>query len=128
MTGFDRSRDGQITTIPRPEESPRPLWRQMLADTLGMDVSFPEGHEGSGFGAALLGMQALGLVPSIDVAADMVRIADTVRPDPSAAATYAALRPVFAELYNALLPTYRSLRRLSPGLPVDADDAASTPR
>ncbi len=102
-----------------------PLWRQMLADTLGMDVSFPEGHEGSGFGAALLGMQALGLVPSIDVAADMVRISDTVRPDPSAAATYAALRPVFAELYNALMPTYRSLRRLAPGLPIDAE---STPR
>ena len=96
-----------------------PLWRQMLADTLGMDVSFPEGHEGSSFGAALLGMQALGLVPSIDVAADMVRISDTVRPDPAASATYAALRPVFAELYNALMPTYRSLRRLAPSLPVD---------
>jgi gluconokinase len=99
-----------------------PLWRQMLADTLSMDISFPEGHEGSSFGAALLGMQALGLVPSIDVAADMVRISDTVRPDASASATYAALRPVFAELYNALMPTYRSLRRLSPSLPVDPVD------
>lgn len=100
-----------------------PLWRQMLADTLGMDVSFPAGHEGSSFGAALLGMQALGLVPSIDVAADMVEIEDTVRPDASAAATYAALRPVFAELYHALLPTYRSLRRLAPSLPLDDEDA-----
>ncbi|MFL6128158.1 MAG: gluconokinase [Mycobacteriales bacterium] len=96
-----------------------PLWRQMLADTLALDVSFPAGHEGSSFGAALLGMQALGLVPSIDVAADMVEIEDTVRPDPAASATYAALRPVFAELYNALMPTYRSLRRLSPSLPLD---------
>ena len=49
----------------------------------------------------------------------MVRISDTVRPDPAASATYAALRPVFAELYNALMPTYRSLRRLAPSLPVD---------
>ena len=39
-----------------------PLWRQMLADVLGMDVGFPAGHEGSSFGAALLGMQALGLL------------------------------------------------------------------
>ena len=39
-----------------------PLWRQILADTLGLDVRFPAGHEGSGFGAALLGMHALGLV------------------------------------------------------------------
>ena len=96
-----------------------PLWRQMLADTLGMDVLFPAGHEGSSFGAALLGMQALGLVPSIDVAGQMVQIQDTVRPDAAAAATYAALRPIFAELYDALLPAYRSLRRLAPGLPVE---------
>ncbi|HEV7655867.1 MAG TPA: gluconokinase [Mycobacteriales bacterium] len=96
-----------------------PLWRQILADTLGMDVQFPAGHEGSGFGAALLGMQALGLVDSIDVAADLVRIEDTVRPDASASGVYASLRPVFAELYDALVPTYRSLRRLAPQLPLD---------
>ncbi|MFC5924634.1 gluconokinase [Micromonospora vulcania] len=93
------------------------LWRQMLADVLGLPVSFPAGHEGSSFGAALLGMQALGLIPSIDVAADLVRIEETVRPDPAAAATYASLLPLFAELYDALVPTFTSLRRLAPGLP-----------
>lgn len=95
-----------------------PLWRQILADTLDMDVQFPAGHEGSSFGAALLGMQALGLVESIDVAADLVEIKDTVRPNAAAAGVYAALRPVFAELYDALVPTYRSLRRLAPQLPL----------
>jgi len=90
-----------------------PLWRQILADTLGLDIRFPAGHEGSGFGAALLGMHALGLVGSLDVAADLVRIEDTVRPDPSAAAVYAALRPVFSDLYDALVPTFRSLHGLS---------------
>ncbi|TWJ23807.1 gluconokinase [Micromonospora endolithica] len=94
-----------------------PLWRQMLADVLGMPVRFPAGHEGSGFGAALLGMQALGLVASIDVAADLVEISETVRPDPAASATYAALLPLFSELYDALVPTFTSLRRLAPGLP-----------
>ncbi|MFG1887487.1 gluconokinase [Micromonospora sp. NPDC049051] len=93
-----------------------PLWRQMLADVLGMPVHFPAGHEGSGFGAALLGMQALGLIPSIDVAADLVRIEQTARPDPAAAAAYAALLPLFGQLYDALLPTFTSLRRLAPGL------------
>ncbi len=96
-----------------------PLWRQILADALGLDVRFPAGHEGSGFGAALLGMYALGLVDSLDVAADLVRIEDTVWPDPSAAAVYAALRPVFADLYDALVPTFRSLHGLSGRLPVD---------
>ena len=95
-----------------------PLWRQMLADVLGMPVHFPAGHEGSSFGAALLGMQALGLIPSIDVAADLVRIESTVRPDLAAAATYAALRPIFSELYHALAPSFTSLRRLEPSLPL----------
>ena len=55
------------------------LWRQMLADTLGMPIGFPAGHEGSAFGAALLGMQALGLVEGIDRAAELVGIEEVVR-------------------------------------------------
>jgi gluconokinase len=95
----------------------------MLADALGMEVQFPAGHEGSSFGAALLGMQALGLVESIDVAADLVHIQETVHPEPAAAATYAALLPLFAELYGALVPTYTSLRRLSPTMRLHASPA-----
>ncbi|MFB9239425.1 gluconokinase [Plantactinospora siamensis] len=90
-----------------------PLWRQLLADALGMDVQFPAGHEGSSFGAALLGMQALGLIPSVDVAADLVEITETVQPEPKAAETYAALLPLFADLYDALGPTYQALRRFT---------------
>ncbi len=92
------------------------LWRQILADVLGMPVWFPAGNEGSSFGAALLGMEALGLIESIDVAADLVKIDETVRPDPAAAATYAALLPLFSGLYDALVPTFTSLRRLAPSL------------
>ena len=94
-----------------------PLWRQLLADALGTEVHFPAGSEGSSFGAALLGMQALGLVASIDVAADLVQIEQVVRPDPRGAAACAALRPVFAELHHALLPSFAALRRLAPELP-----------
>jgi gluconokinase len=95
-----------------------PLWRQMLADALGIEIQFPAGHEGSSFGAALLGMQALGLIKSVELAADLVKIDDIVRPDPAAAAVYASLLPVFSELYEALLPTFSSLRRLAPSLPI----------
>jgi gluconokinase len=96
-----------------------PFWRQLLADVLDMEIGFPAGHEGSSFGAALLGMEALGLVDSIDVAADLVEITETVRPQPAVAATYRSLQPVFTELYSALVPTFTSLRRLTPGLPID---------
>lgn len=96
-----------------------PLWRQMLADVLDMEVHFASGHEGSSFGAALLGMEALGLVPSIDIAADLVALADVVTPHPAAAAVYRSLRPIVSDLYQALLPTFTSLRRLAPSLPGD---------
>ena len=96
-----------------------PLWRQILADALGLPCGSRPGTRGPGFGAALLGMQALGLIESLDVAADLVRIEETVRPDPAAAAVYAALLPLFAELYDALVPTFRSLRGLSGRLPAE---------
>jgi gluconokinase len=87
------------------------LWRQMLADVLGMPVGYPAGHEGSAFGAALLGMQALGIVASIDRAAELVGIDEVVEPDRAAAAVYAELLPVFADLYDALGPAFAALER-----------------
>ncbi|MEU5941868.1 gluconokinase [Micromonospora sp. NPDC047548] len=102
-----------------------PLWRQMLTDALGMPVRFPAGHEDSTFGAALLGMQALGLIPSIEVATDLVEIDETLRPDPAAAATYAALLPLFSELYDALVPTFASLRRLAPSVSPEPSPTAT---
>ena len=81
----------------------------VLAAALGMPVGFPAGHEGSAFGAALLGMQALGLVASIDRAAELVGIDAVVEPDPAAAAVYAELLPTFARLYDDLSPAFRAL-------------------
>jgi gluconokinase len=88
------------------------LWRQMLCDALGQPVGFPEGHQGSGFGAALLGMEALGLIASFDRAAELIGIDETRAPDPAAAATYAAMQPIFASLYDALTPAFAQLRDL----------------
>jgi gluconokinase len=88
------------------------LWRQMLCDALGRPVGFPEGHQGSGFGAALLGMEALGLIASFDHAAQLIGIDELREPEPAAAATYAAMRPVFAGLHDALTPAFEQLRGL----------------
>jgi gluconokinase len=87
------------------------LWRQMLADALGMPIGFPAGHEGSAFGAALLAMDALGLVEGIDRAAQLVEIEDVVEPEAGAAGVYADLLPTFASLYDALAPAFRALER-----------------
>jgi gluconokinase len=39
-----------------------PFWRQLLADALHRPVTYPEADHGSAFGAALLGLQGVGLV------------------------------------------------------------------
>jgi gluconokinase len=91
------------------------FWRQMLADVLRQPIGFTEHREGSGFGAALLGMQALGMIESLDVAADLVRIAEVVEPDPEAAARYDELLPVFGSLYEALMPVSAKLRSIGDG-------------
>ena len=73
-------------------------------------LRFPDGHEGSAFGAALLGMSALGIVDSIELAAELVQIDSVSKPDEEAAAVYARQLPLFAALYDALAPTFRALR------------------
>jgi gluconokinase len=91
------------------------LWRQMLCDALGQDVGFPDGHQGSGFGAALLGMEALGVIASFDRAAELIAVDQVLTPDPGAAAVYAAMLPIFDALYDALGPAFAQLRDLPPG-------------
>jgi gluconokinase len=78
------------------------LWRQILADVLDRPVGFAAAHEGSAFGAALLGMEALGLVESIDRTAGLVAIDEVVEPDREAAAVYAGQRPAFVAVADAL--------------------------
>jgi gluconokinase len=88
------------------------LWRQMLCDALGQDVGFLEGHQGSGFGAALLGMEALGVIASFDRAAELIAVDEIRTPDPAASATYASMLPIFDALYDALGPAFAQLRDL----------------
>jgi gluconokinase len=89
-----------------------PLWRQILCDALGSAIGFPQNHHGSGFGAALLGMEALGIVATIDLAADLIALDEIRRPDAAAAAIHAATLPTFAALNDALTPTFLALREL----------------
>lgn len=93
------------------------LWRQILSDVLDMPVGYGDTEQGSCLGAALLGMDALGIVDSIDDAAALVAITENTRPDPSAVSIYRSLRPVFDELSAALVPAFRSLRAAAPTPP-----------
>jgi gluconokinase len=75
------------------------LWRQILADVTDMEIGFPTAREGAALGAAMLGMEALGVVHNTDVADS---IDEVVAPDPAAAAVYARQRPAFVAVADAL--------------------------
>ncbi|MBP2340242.1 gluconokinase [Saccharothrix coeruleofusca] len=79
-----------------------PLWASVLASTLGLPLEVAEDSEGSGVGAALLAWRALGELPSLEVAADLVVPTRTIEPDPEAVAHYLRARPGVERLYQAL--------------------------
>jgi gluconokinase len=86
--------------------------RQLFTDVVGSEIRFTGATEGSAFGAALLGMQALGLIETVEMAADLVPIEEARSPDPDAAALYLRQRAIFDGLYEPLEPTFRALHRL----------------
>ncbi|WP_425058877.1 Xylulose kinase [Sporomusa carbonis] len=75
------------------------VWLQILADVLGREISLPNVEEGAAFGAAILGFYTLGLLPSIDVAVDMVGIKKTFIPNPNNYATYEKLYTMYEQVY-----------------------------
>jgi gluconokinase len=93
------------------------LWRRILASAFARPVGFAASPEGSSLGAALLGMAALGLLDSLDRAADIVTVASTEHPDRVEAEVYARLLPIFDAAYDALVPAFADLRALADALP-----------
>jgi gluconokinase len=85
------------------------LWRGILAAALGRPVGFAASAEGSGLGAALLGMTALGMIDSLDAAAELVAVTEVVEPDPAATEVYAALLPAFTAAQDAVAPIVQAL-------------------
>lgn len=94
------------------------LWRAILAGVLGRPIGFAASPEGSSLGAALLGMTSLGMLESLDRAAELVAVTHVERPDPADAEAYARLLPHFESAYAALSPTSAALADLQDVLPV----------
>jgi xylulokinase len=76
------------------------LWRQIQADVYGHEVEIVEAEEGAAYGAAILAGVGAGMWKSVDEACSaVVRVAQTVQPEPDAVkvmnASYAAYRRVY---------------------------------
>ncbi len=85
------------------------MWRQMLADVFDREVIVPEGIESSCFGAAMMGLHALGELASLDEVAGLVGATFRHVPEPASAAVYARLMPIFEAVPRQLTEQYRAI-------------------
>ena len=89
------------------------LWRQIIADVLGVELVTVNTTEGAGFGAALCAAVGAGLYASLPEACQSA-IQITGRTQPGAQmAAYAEFYPIYRSLYPALSGSFAALGALS---------------
>lgn len=90
--------------------SKSPLWRTILANVLGIPLDIPQTEQGPGYGGAVLAMVGCGAFESVQSACDMlVRVADTVEPNPELTARYEERYQKFKQIYPALKNVFPNL-------------------
>lgn len=83
-----------------------PLWRKIIANVLNIKVDIIAAEEGPGMGGAMLAAVACGEYASVEEAAKkIVKVVDTVNPDPAIAAKYEEKYRKFVKIY----PTVKDL-------------------
>ena len=86
-----------------------PLWKKIVANVLNIKIDVIESEEGSALGGAMLAAVANGEYASVQAAADaIVKIVDTVEPDPELVAKYEARYQEFKRIYPALKPVFNA--------------------
>jgi xylulokinase len=89
------------------------LWRQIMADVLGVELVTVNTTEGAAFGAALLAGVGAGTYENVPVACETT-IQITGRTSPSQASrAYQDYYPRFCALYPALAPEFKALAGLA---------------
>jgi len=101
------------------------LWVDVLAAALDLPVAIADTPEGTGLGACLLGMHALGELPDLDEAAALIAISEYTRPDPRDAALYRRMRPLIERSALAVADVVTDLDKLAPE-PLPASEKAVT--
>lgn len=82
-----------------------PVWRQIIADVLGVELVTTNAQEGPAFGAALLAGVACGVYNSVQQACELtVHVVEHTVPDPARAALYTQAYETYRALYPALKP------------------------
>ena len=87
-----------------------PLWRKIFANVLNIDIDILAAEEGPGYGGAMLAAVASGEYSSVEAAAEkLVRVTETVSPDPETAARYERQNRRFRAVYPAVKTLFPKL-------------------
>lgn len=81
-------------------------WLQMMADLFGSEVFVPEVYEGSGFGAAVLAMHAVGALSHLTDVQSLIHIDDRYQPDLQLSSHYRHLFKIYQQVYKNLVPEF----------------------
>lgn len=77
-----------------------PLWRQIIAAVMNVKLEIIESEEGPGYGAAILAAVGCGTFESVESACEkLVKVIDTVEPDPVLVQKYEEKYQKFKQLY-----------------------------
>lgn len=91
-----------------------PLWRQILADVLGVELVTVNTTEGAAFGAALLAGVGAGFYDSVEAAcAATIQLTGETQPSVGSSGAYQPYYECYRALYPALAPEFRALAALS---------------
>ena len=84
-----------------------PLWKKIFANVLGIKVDVIESEEGPGYGGAMLAAVACGEFASVEeAAAKLVKVVDTIEPDPELVAKYTDRYAKFVKIYPTVKPLF----------------------
>lgn len=87
-----------------------PLWKRIIANVLNLKVDVIGSEEGPAMGGAMLAAVACGEYASVEeIAAKVVKIVDTVEPEPELVEKYDARYAQFREIYPACKPLFEKL-------------------
>ena len=86
-----------------------PLWSTTLAAALDLPVRLADSPEGTGLGASLLGLHAIGILPDLDAATALVGVHEPVVAGPEETELYRQLRPLVERSTTALADVLTAL-------------------
>ena len=87
-----------------------PLWKKIIANVMNLKVDVIESEEGPGYGGAILAAVGCGEFASVEEAASkLVKVIDTVEPEPELVAKYEERYRKFKQIYPAMKGLFQEL-------------------